>query len=1017
MGYLLFVSGTIRMKCDLLRRAGPLFGFCLIASSLYSQVSFFQPPSFAGSGNLFTADFNGDGKLDLLSADGTLQLGNGDGTFTASARVSGTPVAVADFNGDGRPDVLEMGTGTLLVLLGNGDGTFQAPVTTASGAALQAIAAADLNGDGKTDVVGVFGNSLVVYLSNGDATFKPGVPYSLGAGSAESGGIISFADFNGDGKPDIAVSMAGDNVAGEEIVFLGNGDGTFQAAKTSVGIPFPNNAAVGDFNGDGKPDLVLDGPTPCTTSDCGIFFLAGNGDGTFQAPILSIANLTGTLAAADLNDDGKLDLVLEIGGVAVQTYLGNGDGTFSNANNYLLIQISGNPPPSNGGVAIADFNLDGKPDVAVEGELLIGNGDGTFRGVQAAAISNNPMVSSPYVSFAVLGKFDKRQSVPGVAVATSNFAASVYSFSVEIFTNDGKGGLSLSHSYPLDAPAVQVVTGDFNGDGNPDVLVVTTDRTTTNWGYAVLLGNGDGSFQAPVFYPQNVRSAAYAVGNSVLVSDFNNDQKMDVAVGGLFNQSLAILVGNGDGTFAPATYVFDGGDTSLVSADFNGDGNLDIAAATTMANQPATALLLGNGDGTFQAAVFPSSLSGFAPLFAADLNNDGKTDLISNRQVALGNGNGTFMLQTALPYSPIGAADFNGDGFPDLFVLYSPDTENSQTGVLTGNGDGTFSSTLLDVPRMGYIPSPVLIADMNNDGRPDIVFLSQSGFNAVGVLLNTTPANFAISATALSPSAVTSGNSASATVNLIRDFGFSGPVMLACSGLPSGASCAFTPVSVSSGSTSSSLVISTVGVAAGTYPVVVQGTSGSLVHQATLSLVIQAPPDFALTGPSATSQTISAGQSATFTLSLTPTESFSGTVSLSCAITPVATPAPTCTLSSSSVQISGTASQTPMLTVGTTAPTTTSAVQPASHGGLFPASMPLLGLLGLLFLRKRQRLSILVVLLIAATFAPWIGCGGGKGKGSPSQTTPDTPAQTYTATVTAISGNLTHTTTLQVVVQ
>ena len=1006
------------MKRDLLRRTELLFGFCLIASSLYAQVSFFEPPSYAGSGKPFAADFNGDGKFDLLSADGSLQYGNGDGTFTAGARVSGTPLAVADFNGDGKADVLETGTGTLQVLLGNGDGTFQAPITTASGAALQPIAVADLNDDGKADVVGVFGNSMVVYLSNGDGTFKTEVPYSLGTGSAGSAEVVSSADFNRDGKMDVALGTAGNTGAGEVVVFLGNGDGTFQAAQTSVGILFPINAAVGDFNGDGQPDLILDGPTLCTTSDCGVFFLAGNGDGTFQAPALSIANLTGTLAAADLNGDGKLDLVLEVGGIAVQSYLGNGDGAFSNPKNYLLLQAFGNPPPSNSGVAVADFNHDGKPDVAVGGELLIGNGDGTFRGVQAAAISNNPTVSSPYFSFAALGKFDKRQSVPGVAVATSNFAGSVYSFSVDIFANDGKGGLSLPHSYPLDAPAVQVVTGDFNGDGNPDVLVVTTDFTTTNWGYAVLMGNGDGSFQPPLSYPKGVRNASYQIGNSALVGDFNHDNKMDVAVGGLINQSLAILLGNGDGTFAPATYVFDGGDIALVSADFNGDGNLDVAASTTAANEPATALLLGNGNGTFQAAVFPSSLTGFAPRFVADFNNDGKADLIGFRQVALGNGDGTFNQLSPLPYPPIGVADFNGDGVSDLFILGPAVSENAQTAVLTGNGDGTFSSNPINVPKMGYIPSPVLTADMNNDGRPDIVFLSQSGFNAVGVLLNTTPVDFAISATALSPSTVTAGNSTSTTVNLIRDFGFSGTVMLACSGLPSGVSCILIPASVSNGSTSSSLVISTTAnAAAGTYPVVVQGTSGSLVHQATLALVIQAPPDFALTGPSTASQTISAGQSATFTLSLIPTESFSGTVSLSCAITPVATPAPTCTLSSSSVQVNGTAPQAVTLTVGTTAPTTPSVMQAASHGGFLPASIPLLSLLCCLIPRKRRRLSLFVALLIGTAFAPWIGCGGGKGNGSPSQTTPATPSQTYTATVTATSGNLTHSTTLGVVVQ
>jgi hypothetical protein len=139
-----------------------LLAILLLPPTIHAQVSFFTPPAYAGSGNLFVADFNGDGKPDLLSSDGTLQLGNGDGTFTTGTRVSGTPLAVADFNGDGKPDVLEQGNGTLLVLLGNGDGTFQTPISTNSGASLQGLAATDLNGDGKADVVGVFNSSLLV---------------------------------------------------------------------------------------------------------------------------------------------------------------------------------------------------------------------------------------------------------------------------------------------------------------------------------------------------------------------------------------------------------------------------------------------------------------------------------------------------------------------------------------------------------------------------------------------------------------------------------------------------------------------------------------------------------------------------------------------------------------------------------------------------------------------------------------------------------------------------------------
>jgi hypothetical protein len=975
---------------------------------MYGQVSFFQPPSYAGSGALFSADFNGDGKPDLLSGDGTLQLGNGNGTFTAGTQVPGTPLAIADFNGDGKPDVLESGTGTLLVLLGNGDGTFKAAATTASAAALQPIAATDLNGDGKADVVGIFGSNLVVYLSKGDGTFEAGVSYGLGVASAGSS-VILFADFNGDGKTDVVVSTAG-----LEIVFLGNGDGTFQAAKTSAGIPSSCSTAFvvsGDFNGDGKPDLALN--CPSVTSASGVYILAGNGDGTFQAPKLSIPNVGGTMAAADLNGDGKLDLVVEAGGITGQIFLGNGDGTFSNANRYALNFLSpdSEPPLVDGGISIADFNLDGKPDIAVGNNLLIGNGNGTFQGVVLAN------TSSPFSPFAAIGKFDNQQGVPGVAAALN--------FDIDIFANDGKGGISLAHTYAnvLNAPAAQVVTGDFNGDGNLDLLAVTIDGPTGDWGYCVLLGNGDGSLQPPMCKPQGVQSVTGAI--SVVAGEFNNDKRLDVAVGGLSNQSLAILLGNGDGTFAPAAYVFDGGDDKLMAADFNGDGNLDIAAgATTQTIE--TALLLGNGDGSFQAAIFPSNLSGFGALFTAGLTNDGHADLVSRNQVALGNGDGTFTLEPQLPFFRVGAADFNGDGIPDLLVL--PDqipggqvVPPNQTGILLGNGDGTFSSTNDYITENGAMQTP-LIADMNNDGRPDIVFsipqLETGGFSGIGVLLNTSPANFSLSATTFSPSTVTAGNSSSATIGLNPNFGFNQTLTLVCPQLPSGVTCAFNPASVPNGTATSLLTISTASnTAAGTYPIEVQASAGSLTHQVALTLVVQAVPDFAITGPPTASQSVSAGQSAMFSMSLTPVGSFSGTVSLGCAIVPAATPAPTCTLSTTSVELNGGAAQTVTVTAGTTAPVSTMAARIANRAGFSTASMPLLVLMGLLTLRRRKALSVLGALLIVAAFTPFIGCGSGSGMSSHSQTAAGTPPGTYTITVTATAGTLTHNAVLQVIVQ
>ncbi len=962
-----------------------------------AQVSFFTPPTYAGVGTIFVADFNGDGKPDILASDGTLNLGNGDGTFTTGTPVTGTPLAVADFNGDGRPDVLEQATGTLLVLLGNGDGTFQPPIITNSGASLFPVIVGDLTGNGKADVLGLFNNNLVVYLSNGDGTFAAGVSYSVG-NTSSSFQAITLGDFNGDGKVDVAVSLSAVNVGGQEVVFLGNGDGTFQSGKTSTGIEFAAAVVAGDFNSDGKLDLVIAGQTDLSNITS---ILLGNGDGTFQAPTTLFSN-SGTLATADVNGDGKLDLVLLNGVVAV--YLGKGDGTFSNTHSYQSLG-------GGGGLAVADFNLDGKLDIAA-GNLLLGNGDGTFKGVSGVALSL-PQYGPPAT---VVGDFNK-DGAPDVAVLSANSTKNLY-----ILINDGTGALNLANTYTLQEPGYGIAAADLNGDGNLDLVVVSADPI--NWSYSVLLGNGDGSFQPPVFYPQNV----FGETPAIVIADFNNDHKPDFAV--TAGNSAAVLLGKGDGTFGAPAYFFDGGGDegggSIVSADLNGDGKQDIAAAGP--GSAGLAILLGNGDGTFQAATFPFTTP-FSGLLTADVNGDGKADLVSTfgAQVYLGNGNGTFqapipIVSTSTVIASV-LADINRDGKLDLIGGRQISTQSGDRGIFLGNGDGTFGPYIL----LPFVFSEddtgnfVQAADMNGDGKQDLI-VAQDPYS-IFVLINTT---VPVPGASFSPTSV---NFPSQTVETVSN---PTPVMLTNTG-----AVALTVKSVSFGgvdagefkqtnncTTVEPLESCTIKVSFA--PTATGGSSANLIvgdnagagsQQVVVSGTGTAAPGFAIAPASGSSDsgTIAAGQTASFNLAITPAGSFSGTVSLTCAITPAVMPAPVCSVPASVNVTQGTAAAVTAKISTTAAGTAGSISQAKLPSGMMPIAATFFLLSAcLLVVGYRRRMPALAVPITAVLLFGVVACGGSSSHGT---STPGTPAGTYTATVTAKSGSLSENSSLTVVVQ
>jgi len=317
------------------------------------------------SNGLVTGDFNGDGKIDIAVVAGagiSVLLGNGDGTFQPhvdyALPATAIAMACADFNHDGKLDLAVTHGNSVSLFLGKGDGTFASPTSFAIGMSPDTMVAADFNGDGNMDLAVTTSNGsaqLSVRLGNGRGGFGPLLISAIGLGDTPVG--IAAGDFNGDGKLDLVTAAFGNTYS----VMLGNGDGTFQTTTTTLASCL-SGVTTADFNGDGMLDLAI-------TYGCGfqagkVSILLGDGHGNFGAPqdFTTVGPFPSGVVTGDFNNDGKVDLLVADFTSNPGILLGNGDGTFQK-----VLQFSTGVGGGFKLVTAADVNNDGELDIVLGG--------------------------------------------------------------------------------------------------------------------------------------------------------------------------------------------------------------------------------------------------------------------------------------------------------------------------------------------------------------------------------------------------------------------------------------------------------------------------------------------------------------------------------------------------------------------------------------------------------------------------------------------------------------------------
>jgi hypothetical protein len=687
-----------------------------------------------------------------------------------------TSVATGDFNGDGHMDwvVANGGANTLWLYFGNGDGTAQPPVIIPlKGQSPVAVAAADLRGIGILDLIVAEADSgqVGVLLGNGDGTFGIEKPYYVPGAPL----CLLIDDFNKDGNKDILVGMEGTPSVGLLALLPGDGTGYFGAPvyqpydNPGVDVQTPGapvaaySMAEADLNGDGYPDVIVNEVDP-TYPMVGAYL--NQGDGTFK--ISQVVDGVGAfdqpsnVALGDINGDGCADLVdTRTSGMAL-VFLGNCDGTFQNPFNPPLQLGMGDIDVE---IVLADVNGDGKLDiVASAADLNIGGGYGAQPGNEVSVLLGdgkgnfgNARIYRGWPSMYSMALADlKGAGYPDIIAASED--ADV----VSVFLNDGSGGFGLpsgenfgykgyGNSSPSDVLDASFKFVDVNGDGLADVVLLEFgDDNIEAFHLCAFLNQGSGKFSDPIRSPviDDLVGTGGDVGD-VAFADFRNTGRPDFVAIGSPNWSspsyIAFAKNNGDGTFTPIPLASPPGAVGLLGVgDFNGDGKPDLVVVGQVSGttQSLLTVFLGHGDGTFTPGYSTKFLTGDQPLnvWVGDFNGDGNEDVLVYASSSfplgsvyefLGKGDGTFApVKVVLSnVGPLAVGDLNHDGLEDIVEMVEPLTGSSiriplQFAIYLGQPDGSFKLTNTYQPYAGspllYSMPGAVLADFNGDGNLDI---------------------------------------------------------------------------------------------------------------------------------------------------------------------------------------------------------------------------------------------------------------------------------------------------------